>query len=98
MFIPTGSGDTGWESGFPNGTCCTSALSVSARRRAKDATAWKSTAITARANLLSGQKVLDALKQATERAKKGKERVGSADTYVHAPFPQRYQFIFRFET
>ena len=37
--------------------------------RAKDATTWKSTAITARANLLSGQKVLDALKQATKRAK-----------------------------
>jgi nitroimidazol reductase NimA-like FMN-containing flavoprotein (pyridoxamine 5'-phosphate oxidase superfamily) len=58
---------------------------MSARRRAKDTTAWKSTVITARANLLSGQKVLDALKQATERAKKGKERVGSADTHVHAP-------------
>ncbi len=50
---------------------------MSARRRAKDATAWKS---TARANLLSVQKVLDALKQATETAKKGKEGVGSADT------------------
>jgi hypothetical protein len=35
--------------------------------------------------MLLGQKVLDALKQATERAKKGKERVGSADTYFHAP-------------
>ena len=42
-------------------------------------------AATARANLLSGQKVLDALKQATETAKKGKEGVGSADTYVRAP-------------
>src|ERR1017187_940177 len=86
MFIPTGSGDTGWESGFPNGTCYTSALSVSARRRGKDAPAWKNTAITARANLLSGQRVLeDALKQATETAKKGKEGVWSADTYVCAP-------------
>jgi len=47
--------------------------------------AWKSTASTARANLLSGQKVLDALKQTTETAKKGKEGVGSADTYVRAP-------------
>ena len=78
MFIPTGSGDTGWESGFPNGTCYTSALSVSARRRGKDAPAWKNTAITARANLLSGQRVLeDALKQATETAKKGKEGFGA---------------------
>jgi hypothetical protein len=41
---------------------------MNARRRAKDTTAWKS---TARANLLSVQKVLDALKQATETAKKG---------------------------
>src|ERR1700676_1568211 len=83
--IHTWSGDTGWESGFPNGTCYTSALSVSARRRGKDAPAWKYTAITARANLLSGQKVLDALKQATATAKKGKEGVGSADAHVRAP-------------
>jgi len=59
---------------------------MSARRRAKDATAWKSTAITARANLLSGQKVLDALKQATERAKKGKERVGARTLMSTLPF------------
>jgi hypothetical protein len=58
---------------------------VSAPRRAKDATPWKSTAITARANLPSGQKVLDAPKQATETAKKGKEGVRSADSYVRAP-------------
>jgi uncharacterized membrane protein (DUF373 family) len=50
-----------------------------------------------RANLLSGQKVLDALKQATETAKKGKEGDGSADTMSALPFPQRYQFIFRFK-
>jgi len=39
----------------------------------------------ARANLFSGQKVLDALKQATATAKKGKEGVGSADAHVRAP-------------
>src|SRR6202790_5390263 len=84
--IHTWSGDTGWESGFPNGTCYTSALSVSARRRGKDAPAWRNTAITARANLLSGQRVLeDALKQATETAKKEKEGVGNADAHVRAP-------------
>jgi len=66
--------------------------------RAKDAPAWKSTASTARANLLSGQKVLDALKQTTETAKKGKEGVGAADTYVRAPpFHSGYHFIFRFK-
>jgi uncharacterized membrane protein (DUF373 family) len=41
--------------------------------------------------------VLDALKQATETAKKGKEGDGSADTMSALPFPQRYQFIFRFK-
>jgi len=71
--------------GFPSGTCCTSAPSTSGRPPARDAPAWKSTASTARANLLSGQKVLDALKQATATAKKGKEGVGSADAYVRAP-------------
>src|SRR5580692_701915 len=71
MFISTGPVDTGWESGFPNCTCYASALSASARRRRKGTPAWKNTAITARANLLSGQRVLeDALKQATETAKK----------------------------
>jgi Phosphate-starvation-inducible E family len=98
MFIPTGSGDTGWESGFPNGTCYTSALSVSARRRGKDATLWRSTAITARASLLSGQRVLeDPLKQATETAKKGKEGVWSADTYVCAPLHSDTNSYFDFK-
>src|ERR1700675_817546 len=76
--IPTGSGDTGWESGFPNGTCYTSALSVSARRRGQDAPAWKNTAITARANLLSGQRVLeDALKQLPRRQRREKKGFGA---------------------
>ena len=97
-FIPTRSGDTEWESGFPSGTCYTSALSVSARRRGKDAPAWKNTAITARANLLSGQRVLeDALKQATETAKKGKEGVWSADTYVCAPLHSDTNSYFDFK-
>ena len=59
-----------------------------ARLRGKAAGRSRNTAITARANLLSGQRVLeDALKQATdtETAKKGKEGVWSADTYVCAP-------------
>jgi hypothetical protein len=47
---------------------------MNARRRAKDTTAWKS---TARANLLSVQKVLDALKEATKTAKKGKKGLGA---------------------
>jgi uncharacterized membrane protein (DUF373 family) len=47
--------------------------------------------------LLSGQKVLDALKQATATAKKGKEGVGSADAHAALRFPQQYQFIFRFK-
>ena len=71
---------------------------MSAQPRAKDATPWKSTAITARANLLSGQRVLDALKQATERAKKGKERVWSADTYVCAPLHSDTNSYFDFKT
>src|SRR5260370_2652270 len=70
---------------------------MSARRRATDATAWKSTAITARANLLSGQKVLDVLKQATETAKKGKRGLGARTLMSTLPFPQRYQFISRFK-
>src|ERR1700692_3587987 len=92
------SGDTGRKSGFPSSTCCTSARSVSAWPRAKDATPWKSTAITARANLLSGQRVLeDALKQATETAKKGKEGVWSADTYVCAPLHSDTNSYFDFK-
>src|ERR1700675_2774316 len=92
------SGDTGRKSGFPSGTCCTSAPSASATSRAKDATGWKSTAITARANLLSGQRVLeDALKQATETAKKGKEGVWSADTYVCAPLHSDTNSYFDFK-
>ena len=40
----------------------------------------------------------DALKQATERAKQGKERVGERGHLCpRSPFPQRYQFIFRFK-
>jgi hypothetical protein len=66
---------------------CTSALSMSARRPAKDATAWT------RSNLVSGQKVLDALKQAAERAKNGNERVGSGTLMSTLPFPQRYSSI-----
>jgi hypothetical protein len=62
---------------------------MNARRRAKDTTAWKS---TARANLLSVQKVLDALKQATETAKKGKEGVGSVDTKSALPLSTAIPF------
>jgi uncharacterized membrane protein (DUF373 family) len=66
-----------------------------ARRRAKDTTAWKS---TARANLLSVQKVLDALKQATETAKKRKRRGWErGHLSLRSPFPQPYHFIFRFK-
>jgi hypothetical protein len=68
----------GWKSASRAERAARPHWTVSARRRAKDATPWKSTAITPRANLPSGQKVLDAPKQATETAKKGKEGVGSA--------------------
>jgi Phosphate-starvation-inducible E family len=91
------SGDTGWESGFSSCTCCTSAPSTSGQPPARDAPAWKSTAITDRANLLSGQKVPDALKQATATAKKGKEGIWSADTYVRAPFHSDTNSYFDFK-
>jgi hypothetical protein len=84
---PSGVRRYGWESGFPNVTCYTSALGASARRRGKDASAWKNTAVTARANLLSGQRVLeDALEQAAETTKKGKEGFGARALMSALPF------------
>ncbi len=97
MFIPTGSGDTGWESGFPNGTCYTSALSLSPRRRGKDAPAWKNTAITARAKPDFRAEGLGARRQATKTVKKGKEGVWSADTYVCAPLHSDTNSYFDFK-
>ena len=73
-FIPTRSGNTERKSGFPSGTCCTSALSKSARRRAKDATAWKSTGSPLALTLLSGQKVLDASETSYREGQEGKRK------------------------